>query len=409
MLDLDKLHARSLAQESSNRVGYNSRMTLVDVIVVLWVGVSAVQGARRGLVVNGLGLIGFVAGALVGSRLAPHLLAQGSQSPWVPAASMIAALVVGLVAQTLAGAAGGAIRSRILLGPLAPVDTAGGLALGGVLGLALVWLAAVVAVQQPSLGLRRDVQQSTILPVLLRAVPATTVLDALARFDPLPILPPALADRALSAPDAAVLHTRGVRRAEQSVVKIVGDSCGIGIQGSGWVVRPGLVVTNAHVVAGETDGETVLTQGLGSTPTSFNGTVVAVDADNDVALIRVPGLTLRPLPMASGVSENGQVAMVGYPEGNPLTAVPGRIGRVIEVLGPNAYGSHVHLRPVVPLRGLLRHGDSGGPVLNPAGQVAAVMFAADQRGQGGYGVPLSAVKALLAGRLGHADVGPCGG
>lgn len=380
-------------------------MTLVDVIVVLWVGVSAVQGARRGLVVNGLGLIGFVAGAVVGSRLAPHLLAQGSQSPWVPAASMIAALVVGLVAQTLAGAAGGAIRSRILLGPLAPVDTAGGLALGGVLGLALVWLAAVVAIQQPSLGLRRDVQQSTILPVLLRAVPATTVLDALARFDPLPILPPALADRALSAPDAAVLHTAGVRRAEHSVVKIEGDSCGVGIQGSGWVVRPGLVVTNAHVVAGETNGETVIL----SSGTRYHGTVVAVDAGNDVALIRVPGLTLRPLPMASDISENGQVALVGYPEGNPLTAVAGRIGRTIEVLGLNAYGSHMHLRPVVPLRGVLRHGDSGGPVLNPAGRVAAVMFAAVQRGPGGYGVPLSAVAALLAGRMGHADVGPCGG
>jgi S1-C subfamily serine protease len=137
--------------------------------------------------------------------------------------------------------------------------------------------------------------------------------------------------------------------------------------------------------------------------------VVAVDPDNDVALIRVPGLPLPPLRLAASLTENGQVAMVGYPEGHGLTPVAGRIGRVIEVLGPDAYGSHVHLRPVVPLRGLLRHGDSGGPVLNPAGRVAAVMFAADQRGQGGYGVPLSAVKALVSGRLGHADVGPCGG
>jgi uncharacterized membrane protein required for colicin V production len=407
MLELDEFHVRSLAQRSQNRGGYNPPVTLVDLIVVAWVVVSAVQGARRGLVVNGLGLIGFIAGAVVGSRIAPHLLAQGSQSPWVPAASMIAALVVGLAAQTLAGAAAGAIRRRIPLGPLAAIDTAGGMALGGVLGLALVWLAAVVAVQQPSLGLRRDVQQSTILPVLLRAVPATTVLDALARFDPLPILPPALADRALSAPDAAVLHTPGVHRAEASVVKIVGESCGIGIQGSGWVVRPGLVVTNAHVVAGESGGETVITPG--PTPAFFHGTVVAVDSSNDVALIRVPRLALRPVLMASGVTENGRVALVGYPEGHGLTPVPGRIGRVIDVLGPDAYGSHVHLRPVVPLRGLLRHGDSGGPVLTPAGRVAAVMFAADQSGSGGYGVPLSAVKALLAGPLGHANVGPCAG
>ena len=131
-------------------------MNVVDLIVIAWIVVSAMQGARRGLVMNGLGLIGFAAGAVVGSRLAPHLLPQGSQSPWLPAATMIAALATGLAAQALAGAAGGMIRGRILRGPLAAVDTAGGMALGGVLGLALVWLAAVVAVQQPSLGLRRD-------------------------------------------------------------------------------------------------------------------------------------------------------------------------------------------------------------------------------------------------------------
>ena len=160
---------------------------------------SCFQGARRGLVANALSLVGFAAGAVIGSRLAPHLLAAGSASPWLPAATLVAALVLGLVAQALAGTAAGQIRHHWLRGPLETIDTAGGLAVGAVFGLALVWLAAVVAVQQPMLGLRIDVQRSEILPALLNAVPASSVLSALAQFDPLPVIP-SLADRSLPAP-----------------------------------------------------------------------------------------------------------------------------------------------------------------------------------------------------------------
>ncbi|MGN6377930.1 MAG: CvpA family protein [Gaiellales bacterium] len=377
-------------------------MTIVDVLVLAWVALSAVQGARRGLVMNGLGLIGFLTGALIGSRLAPHILPGGAQSPWLPAATMIAALVTGLVAQALAGAAGGIIRGRILRGPLAAVDTAGGLALGGVLGLALVWLAAVVAVQQPSLGLRRDVQHSAILPVLLRAVPATSVLSALAQFDPLPVLPPVLADQGLPAPNPAVLGKGPVRQATRSVVQVEGIACSIGIQGSGWVVRHGLVVTNAHVVAGEQTGPTVIAHG-----DRYGATVVAVDSGNDIALLRVPGLRTRPLRMAAGQPSSAAVAMIGFPEGGPLRRVPGRSGHVTEVLSPDAYGGHVHLRAVVPLRGLLLHGDSGGPVVDSSGQVVAMMFAADARGDGGFGVPLDAIRSILNRPLHRVPTGPC--
>jgi S1-C subfamily serine protease len=376
-------------------------VTLLDVIVLGWIGLSAAQGARRGLVVNGLGLIGFVAGAIGGSRLAPHLLPRGAQSPWLPTATMVAAVVVGLTAQSLAGAAAGLIRSRILRGPLATVDAAGGLALGTMLGIALVWLAAVVAIQQPALGLRRDVQRSAILPVLLRAMPATTVLNAIARFDPLPVLPPALADRALPAPVPGVLRTHGVQEARLSTVQIVGTACGLGIQGSGWVVRPGLVATNAHVVAGE-HGQMVELAGHG-----YAGSVVALDAGNDVALIRVPGLPARPLRMAPQDPSGGPVALIGFPQGGGLTAVPGRAGRPVTVLAPDAYGSNVHARDVVPLRGRLRHGDSGGPVVDPAGRVVAMMFAAASSGQAGFGVPLDAVRALARGPLHHVSTGGC--
>ena len=374
----------------------------VDLIVIAWVAVSAVLGARRGLVANVLGLAGFAIGAVVGARIAPHLLSGGSSSTWLPFASMVGALVGGSIAQGVTGSAAELLRGKLMRGPLRMIDTAGGLFVGALLGLAVAWLAAVVALAQPGLGLRRDVQSSTVLPALMREVPADDVLNELARFDPLPVIP-SIADRALPPPDPSVLHSPAARRDQRSVVRIEGVACGLNIQGSGWVVRPGIVATNAHVVAGE-DGAEVEVPGGPTLP----GTLIAVDPANDVALLRVPGLHTPPLPLASRSPSGDAVVLIGYPENGPLTAVPGRAGAPVTALAPDAYGRHIHPRTVVPLRGVLRHGDSGGPVVNRAGRVVAMMFAADEGAgvAGGFGVPLDAVESALH-RTGHADTGPC--
>jgi len=374
----------------------------VDLIVIAWVAVSAVLGARRGLVANVLGLAGFAIGAVVGARIAPHLLSGGSSSTWLPFASMIGALVGGSIAQGVTGSAAELLRGKLMRGPLRMIDTAGGLFVGALLGLAVAWLAAVVALAQPGLGLRRDVQSSTVLPALMREVPADDVLNELARFDPLPVIP-SIADRALPPPEPSVLHSPAARRDQRSVVRIEGVACGLNIQGSGWVVRPGIVATNAHVVAGE-DGAEVEVPGGPTLP----GTLIAVDPANDVALLRVPGLHTPPLPLASRSPSGDAVVLIGYPENGPLTAVPGRAGAPVTALAPDAYGRHIHPRTVVPLRGVLRHGDSGGPVVNRAGRVVAMMFAADEGAgvAGGFGVPLDAVESALH-HTGHADAGPC--
>jgi S1-C subfamily serine protease len=378
-------------------------MGAVDLIVIVWVAVSAVLGARRGLVVNVLGLAGFAVGALAGARLAPHLLHGGSRSTWLPMASMIGALVGGSAAQAITGSAAVIVRSRVLHGPLRMVDTAGGLIAGAALGLAVAWLAAVVALAQPALGLRSDVQDSTVLPDLLRAVPADEVLNALARFDPLPAIP-SIADRALPPPDPSVLRSPAARRDRASVVRVEGSACGLNIQGSGWVLRPGIVATNAHVVAGEQHEAVEVPGG----PT-LEGHPVAVDAGNDVALLAVPGLRARPLPLSRRPPNGAAAVLIGYPDNGPLTAVAGRAGDPITALAPDAYGRHVHPRTVVPLRGVLRHGDSGGPVVNRSGRVVAMMFAADQGGgvAGGFGVPLEAIRNALTSVRAHAHTGPC--
>jgi S1-C subfamily serine protease len=373
-------------KHSRRRELYNPCVTLLDLIAVAWIAFSCFQGARRGLVANALSLVGFAAGAVIGSRLAPHLLAAGAASPWLPAATMVTALVLGLAAQALAGTAAGQIRHHWLRGPLETVDTAGGLAVGAIFGLALVWLAAVVAVQQPMLGLRSDVQRSEILPALLNAVPASSVLSALAQFDPLPVIP-SLADRSLPPPTPGAVPATG---AKQSVFKVEGEACGLVVQGSGWAISPHMIVTNAHVVAGERYTSVRWHGDQFRVP----GEVVAISADNDIALIRVRGVSLHPLKLAGQDADGGNVALVGYPENGGLTVNAGRAGASVTVITPDAYGNHVHARTVVPLRGLLRHGDSGGPVINAAGNVVAMMFAADSQGHGGFGVPTEAIRAL---------------
>jgi len=194
-------------------------VVVVDILVVLWVVLFALQGAYRGLVAQALSLVGLAIGALAGSWIAPKLLSEGS--PWVSIASLVGAIIgaalLGAASATLADAP----RRFLAFRPgLRAADSTGGAVLGAALGLGLAWLIAVVAVQQPSLGFREDVRESTILPRLMRAVPPDRVLQALARFDPFPEL--SLSGGHLPPPDPSVLQTPGAKAASGSVVKVHG-------------------------------------------------------------------------------------------------------------------------------------------------------------------------------------------
>jgi S1-C subfamily serine protease len=192
-----------------------------------------------------------------------------------------------------------------------------------------------------------------------------------------------------------------VRRAEHSVLIVEGTSCGLTLQGSGWVVRPGLVVTNAHVVAGEQDTHVITHEG------TLPAQPVYVSGAHDIALLHVPGLREQPLTMRSEIPRGAGVALVGYPGGGPLTAAPGRIGSPVGLVTRDAYNQRFVQRTVVPLRGLVRHGDSGGPVLDARGRVAAMIFAAAETGGGGYGVTVADIEQALGSTTPSASTGPC--
>jgi S1-C subfamily serine protease len=205
-------------------------------------------------------------------------------------------------------------------------------------------------------------------------------------------------------PDPRVLRQPGVRAAAPSVVRVLGTACGLGVEGSGWVARPEIVVTAAHVVAGEDDTEVVQLDGHG-----LAAQVVVFDSHDDVAVLRVPGLAAKPLRLAEP-REGAPIAIVGYPLNGPLSASAGRIGSTENVLAQDAYGHGPTRRLVTSLSGKVQHGNSGGPAVDGSGAVQVTVFAARAAGGGGYGVPASVVRRDLA-RAGGSPVstGSCVG
>jgi S1-C subfamily serine protease len=347
--------------------------------------------------------VGLIAGAFLGSRIAPHLLAGGSSSAWVPVAGLVGAVVGAVLLQTASVALGRPLFRAVAVGPARVLDAAGGALFGAAVGLALAWLFAVVAVHQPSLGLRRDVQHSEIMPRLLGAVSPGGVLNALGRFDPLPSLGN-LPGADLPEPDPTARQSAGTRAARAGVVKVVGTSCGLGVSGSGWVVEPNLVATNVHVVTGQED-----THVLSPSGGDFDATLVYADPRNDVALLHVPGLATAPLGSAPESDQPRSVALLGYPGDGPLVAAPGTAGPPRQILGQSAYGDGPVLRKVVPLRGSVRRGDSGGPAVDARGRVVAMMFAAARGENGGFGIPVELVEDASETTLHPLPPGPCAG
>jgi S1-C subfamily serine protease len=376
-------------------------VTIVDWVALGLVLLAALGGAVQGLVWSGLSLAGLLVGAFLGGRLAPFVLAHGASSPYAPVVALFAAVTLAVGFEVVGSIVGGIIRRRERAAGLRLVDSTGGVVAGALIGLAAVWVLGAMALQLPGqTELRRAVQRSIVLQRLNAIVPPRTLLNVLRRVDPFPSLagPPV----PTAPPDPRVLARPGVRAAAPSVVRIVGTACGLGIEGSGWVARPGVVVTAAHVVAGE-DDTTVTPLSGGTLPAQ----AILFDPQNDIAVLRVPGLTLQPLRLVDP-RPGTPVAIVGYPENGPLDAVPGRIGGTSTVFAEDAYGRGVR-RTVTSLSGNIRHGDSGGPAVDANGAVEATIFASRRGGPGGYGVPASIVRRDLGSARGPVSTGPCGG
>ncbi len=382
----------------------NPALTTLDWIIIAFTLLMAVWGYQQGLIAGALSLAGFAAGAFIGSRLGPLLLEDGSHSPYSPLFALLGALMIGGVFASGLELLGFHLRRR--LGErLGVIDGVGGSILVACLGLFLVWIGGTVALQTPGArDLREPIQRSEILKELNEVLPPSgAILNALARFDPFPSVTGPSAN--VAPPDARIARDRDVRAATRGVVRVLGTACGLGVQGSGWVAGRGIVVTNAHVVAGQ-DDTTVQSRGEGP---ALDADAIWYDARNDLSILRVPGLSGAPrLRMNQNAEAGARAAVLGFPENGSLDVEPARLGQTVTVVTQDAYGRGPVQRMLTSLRGLVRPGNSGGPAVDASGRVVTTIFAAaTSRRRTGYGIPDSVVRDALRRARGRVDTGPC--
>ena len=386
-------------------------MTGLDWLIVAFALLMGFWGYQQGLIVGVLSLGGFATGAFLGSRLGPALLPDGSHSPYAPAMALAGALLIGgILAVSLEGIAF-AVRRR-LLGPrgrrrgLAVAEASAGAVLLVALALGFAWLFGAVALNAPGAkGLRTAVQRSAILQALNNAFPpSSSLINVLHRIDPRVAVQGPSPD--VAPPDSKIAQDPDVRAAGNSVVRVLGSACGLGVEGSGWIAGPDLVVTNAHVIAGESD-TTVTPAGTGI---QLDATPVHYDPENDLSLLHVNGLGGTPLSFAPDVQAGTAGAVLGYPENGPFTIAPARVGATGPVVTDDSYGRGPITRELTALRGEVRSGNSGGPLVDGAGRVMGTVFAATTQGKpGGYAVPNDVVAQALSDSTGEVSTGACTG
>jgi S1-C subfamily serine protease len=380
-------------------------VTVLDWAIVAFTIALALWGYRQGLIVGAMTLVGFAAGAFAGSRLGPMVLSQGSESPYAPLCAALGALLAGaLIAVAVESFALG-LRARVIRRPVLHLaDGAGGAALIASVALGVAWVFGAVALHAPGTAqLRGDVQESVILRSLNQVLPPSgPVLNALDRVDPAPSVTGPGAP--VARPDAAIATDPDVLTAGAAVVRVLGTACGLGVEGSGWAVRPGLVVTNAHVIAGSED-TTVTTQG----GVELDATPVYYDPADDLALLRV-GANLPTLSISEQRESGADAAVLGYPENGPYAVAPARLGETRPTISEDSYGNGPVERTIVALRGAVRSGNSGGPLVDARGRVVGTVFAATTVGEpGGFAIPAEDTREALGATAATVSTGACTG
>ena len=378
-------------------------MTVVDWAIAAFTFLLALWGFRQGLIVGLLGLAGLVIGAAIGSRLAPVILEGGSSSPYAPMFALLGAVLFGSLALAISASVGASLRGVAVRGPFGEVvDGIGGALLMSAVALGIIWVLGAVVLYMPGTeSLRRDAQRSVLLGGINDVMPPSgPLIQALYRVSPLPSF--ATSPGEIASPDAGAGASPAVRRASASVVKVAGTACGVGIMGSGWVVAPNTIVTNAHVVAGQDDTRIESNDGQ-----IVDATPIAYNPRNDISVLSAP-VDLPVLPMLAAAAEGTSAAVIGYPNDGPLTITPARAGVTREVFGEDAYGSGPFQREMLTLRGRVRRGNSGGPLLDRQGRVLGTVFASTTEGPpGGLAIPNDIVRRITARARAEVDTGPC--
>jgi len=375
---------------------------VIDVVLLLIMLGYAISGFRQGLVVGMLSLGGFVGGAVVAMFVAPVLLGGMESGPKRSVIVLLAVILTAWVGQFAGAMVGGRLREAVPNGPLAGADHVAG-AVAGLVAVALVlWFVAGAVRGAPSPALSRAVGESKVIQAIDEVVPsqftgvADTFRDAVGGSTFPRVFAGVGPERIsqVSAPDPKVLASAAVVKARSSVVKITGEasSCGRGQEGSGVIIAPQRVVTNAHVVAGVTNPRVQ----VGGTGKRYLARVVSFDPRRDLAVLAVPSLRTAPLPLGTDLRRGELAVVAGFPNDGPFRAAAARVRSIVRASGEDIYGRPGAVREVYSLFVKVQPGNSGGPVLNSAGQIVGIVFAKSLDDEStGYALTLDESRAVI--------------
>ncbi len=356
-------------------------MNLLDVVLIAAAVAFAVSGYRQGFVAGALSFIGFLGGGLAGLAIVPALLGQVDRDVGISLIAIGLVLGFAVIGQVIASVIGRRLRERLTWHPARIADATGGAVLSVASMLIVAWFVGSAVATSALPTLAPAVRDSQVLAAVNRVMPNSAEslyrsFSSLLDENGFPQVFAPFTDERITPvrpPDPKAANSLAVRRARDSIVKIMGTalSCGRAIEGSGFVYGPERVMTNAHVVAGVREPRVVYT-GEGQ---EYSARVVLFDPDLDVAVLYVPGLPLDDLSFDGGGSRQDSAVIAGYPRNGPFTARSARIRDEIMARGPNIYEQNTVTREVFSIFGQVEPGNSGGPLLSPAGDVYGVIFA----------------------------------
>jgi len=387
---------------------------VLDLILLVVIAAFATSGYRQGFIVGILSFFGFVGGALLGAEFGPSIskaLVGGQTQQDVIAMVLLVAFAV--IGQFVASSIGAAMRSTVTWRSATVLDSIGGALVSVVSFLLIAWVVGSVLNGSPFPLVDGQVNNSLVLQTVDRFVPspARTMFSDFRRLLATnstysEVFSKIGAERIfdIPAPDQSVLDSRGYLAARASVVRVQGvaPTCSLSIEGSGFVISPDHILTNAHVVAGVTEHQIVTT----ASGQVFNATVVLYDPQVDVAVLYVPNLNLPALRFAGPANPSDNAIVAGYPlDSQTLDAVAARIGGIQDVQGLNIYQDSTVTRQIYEIRAVVKSGNSGGPLLSPDGTVDGVVFAA-AIGVQDTGFALTAAEVSADASAGAGDTAP---
>ncbi len=371
---------------------------LLDVFLLAACVLFGISGYRQGFLIGVLSFAGFLGGGALGAKLAPSLARR-----WAGSNAAIVGLIVVFVAavagQFLASTVGVMLRRRVTWRPAQTVDSAAGAAISICSVLLVAWLLGTAVAHSSLVGLGRQARDSRVLGAVDGVMPdsARVWFSSFRRLLNDYAFPQVFSSLGgengpqVGPPDRSVLTTPALLAARRGVVKITGDAeaCDRRLEGSGFVYAPQHVLTNAHVVAGV--GSPTVRVSAGGPP--LRARVVAFDPDRDVAVLYVPELRRSRLRFDGPAKRGASAVVAGYPQDGPFTPVPARVRGLQQARGPDIYQRRQVVRQIYSLRAVVRPGNSGGPLLSPAGRVYGVVFAAAvDRSDTGYALTAAEVQ-----------------